>query len=273
MAAVFGGVARAPFTSIAFLFELSHNPNSLLPLIVCVMVSNGLVGLLSRDSIMTEKLTRRGFIVLQDYSVPVLMRSRIDQVMHKEFHTVQADAEVGAVLRNLTPAHMGLLPVVERNGSMVGIVEAEDLLRVAPPDHHFKMRELARQDYVLAYPGELIDRVSRDMLSKNVENIVVVEPSLTSKPVGVARANDILQLRRWLMDEESRELPRHAKDKLKQRLRSDRRKMGDAGLVPGYHDSFQLVFLRGLWHTKRFRFRTRKKLSRSRLTVRSAAMR
>ncbi len=204
MGAVFGGAARAPFTSIAFLFELSHNPDSLLPLIVCVMVSDGFVRLLSRDSIMTEKLTRRGFIVLQDYSVPVLMRSRIDQVMHKQFHTVQADADLGAVLRDLTPAHMGLLPVVEQDGSLIGIVEAEDLLRVAPPEHHFKMRELARQDYVLAYPGELIDRVSRDMLSKNVENIIIVEPNHASKPVGVARANDILQLRRWLMDEESR---------------------------------------------------------------------
>src|SRR5690349_12719679 len=45
MAAVFGGIARAPFTSIVFLFELSHNPNALLPLIVCVMVSDGFVRL------------------------------------------------------------------------------------------------------------------------------------------------------------------------------------------------------------------------------------
>jgi len=47
MAAVFGGIARAPLTSIVFLFELSHNPNALLPLIVCVMVSDGFVRLCS----------------------------------------------------------------------------------------------------------------------------------------------------------------------------------------------------------------------------------
>ena len=38
----------------------------------------------SRDSIMTVKLVKRGLIVLQDYSVPVLMRARIDQVMRKD---------------------------------------------------------------------------------------------------------------------------------------------------------------------------------------------
>ncbi len=205
MAAVFAGIARAPFTSIVFLFELSHNPNSLLPLIVCVMVSDGFVRLFSPDSIMTGKLVKRGLIVLQDYSVPVLMRSRIDQVMRKKFNVIPADAELRTVLLEYVPEGTELLPVVEKDGSLVGIVEAHDLLRHEPPDHHFKMRELARQDYVLAYPGELIDRVSRDMMLQDVENIIIVEPDGQGKPIGIARANDILQLRRWLMDEESHE--------------------------------------------------------------------
>jgi len=206
MAAVFAGIARAPFTSIVFLFELSHNPNSLLPLIVCVMVADGFVRLFSTDSIMTGKLVKRGLIVLQDYSVPVLMRSRIDQVMRKTFNVIPADAELRTVLRDFSHEGTELMPVVDKEGSIVGIVEAHDLLQHETPDHHFKMRELARQDYVLAYPGELIDRVSRDMMLQDVENIIVVEPDGHGKPIGIARANDILQLRRWLMDEESHEV-------------------------------------------------------------------
>jgi H+/Cl- antiporter ClcA len=213
MAAVFGGIARAPFTSIVFLFELSHNPNSLLPLIICVMISDGFVRLFSRDSIMTVKLVKRGLIVLQDYSVPVLMRARIDQVMRKEFNVLQADEELRAVLEKFLPGDLGLIPVVNASGILIGIVEAHDLLRIEPPDHHFKMRELVRQDYVLAYPGESVDQVHRDMMLKNVENVVVVESSRVLKPVGIARANDILQLRRWLLEEETGELRRATLDK------------------------------------------------------------
>src|SRR5579875_3219910 len=98
MAAVFGSIARAPFTSIVFLFELSHNPNSLLPLLVCVMIADGFVRLFSRDSIMTIKLVKRGLIISQEYSVPVLMRARIDQVMRKEFNIVHADEQLRAVV-------------------------------------------------------------------------------------------------------------------------------------------------------------------------------
>jgi chloride channel protein, CIC family len=205
MAAVFGGIARAPLTSIVFLFELSHNPNSLLPLIVCVMISDGFVRLFSPDSMMTGKLVKRGLIVLQDYSVPVLMRARIDQVMRKQFSVVRGDKELRAILQEFAPENVQLFPVVDKNGALLGIIEPQDLLRTDTKDHRFTMRELARQDYVLAYPGELVDRVNRDMLLKNVDNAVVVESRTSLKPIGIVRANDILQLRRWLVEEETAE--------------------------------------------------------------------
>jgi H+/Cl- antiporter ClcA len=205
MAAVFGGIARAPFTSIVFLFELSHNPNALLPLVVCVMVSDGLVRLCSRESIMTIKLVKRGLIVLQDYSAPVLMRARIDQVMRKQFTIFKADDELRTVLETFVPGDATLMPVVDAAGALVGIVEPHDLLRTDSAEHPLKMRELARQDYVLAHPGELVDQVHREMMRKETENVVVVEGDALRNPVGIARANDILQLRRWLMEEETRE--------------------------------------------------------------------
>lgn len=212
MAAVFGGIARAPFTSIVFLFELSHNPNSLLPLIVCVMVADGFVRLFSRDSIMTIKLVKRGLIISQDYSVPVLMRASIDQVMRKEFNLVRGDETLRDVVAKFMPGEIAFITVVDKDDRLLGIVEAHDLMRAEPPDHHFTMRELVRQDYVLAYPGEAVDQVHRSMMLKDVENVVVVNSRKAMKPVGVARANDILQLRRWLLEEETGEARREALD-------------------------------------------------------------
>ena len=203
MAAVFGSIARAPFTSIVFLFELSHNPNALLPLVVSVMIADGFVRLFSRDSIMTIKLVKRGLILTQDYSVPVFMRARIDQVMKTNFNVVHADEHLRDVIEKFMPGEIGCIPVIDEDDVLIGIVQAHDLMRIEPPDHHFIMRDLARQDYVIAYPGESVDLVHRDMMLKDVENVVVVESRRVMKPVGVVRANDILQLRRWLLEEEA----------------------------------------------------------------------
>ncbi|HUI43165.1 MAG TPA: chloride channel protein [Terriglobia bacterium] len=202
MAAVFAGIARAPFTSIVFLFELSRNPNAILPLVVCCMISDGFVRLFSAESIMTGKLVKRGLIVLQDYSVPILYRSRIEQVIRKEFTSIPADAEVSSVVRDFYSENVGAIPVVETDGSLVGVVEAHDLLREM--NNMAKARDIARQDYVLAYPGETVDQVTRRMIARDAENVVVVERNGRLEPIGLARAADILRLRRWVMEEEGK---------------------------------------------------------------------
>ena len=200
MAAMFGGIARAPFTSIVFLFELSRNPNALLPLVVCCIVSDGFVRLFSEESIMTGKLIKRGLIVRQEYSVPVLLRARVQEVMRKNFTVVSTDDHVQAVIRDVSPEQTGIIPVIEGNGNLVGIIEAHDLLKGI--ESNPQVREIMRQDYVVAHPGETVDEVSRDMVVHNVENIVVVEGNGLLKPIGVARAADILRLRRWVIEEE-----------------------------------------------------------------------
>ena len=200
MAAVFGGIARAPFTSIVFLFELSRNPNALLPLVVCCVVSDGFVRLFSAESIMTGKLSKRGLIVRQDYSVPVFMRARIEQVMRKNFTVARGDDDVKTIVREVTPETTGVIPVVEEDGRLMGIIEAHDLLKGVDSD--MKVQDIARQDYVVARPGQTVDEVTRDMVLHNAENAVVVEKDGKVKPVGVARAADILRLRRWIVEEE-----------------------------------------------------------------------
>jgi H+/Cl- antiporter ClcA len=200
MAAVFGGIARAPFTSIVFLFELSRNPNALLPLVVCCVVSDGFVRLFSAESIMTGKLIKRGLIVRQDYSVPVFMRARIEQVMRKNFTVVRRDDDVRTVVREVTPEATGVIPVVEKDGHLMGIIEAHDLLKGV--DSNLKVQDIARQVYILARPGQTVDEVTRDMVLHNAENVVVVEQDGKATPIGVARAADILRLRSWIVEEE-----------------------------------------------------------------------
>jgi len=200
MAAVFGGIARAPFTSIVFLFELSRNPNALLPLVVCCVVSDAFVRLFSAESIMTGKLIKRGLIVRQDYSVPVFMRARIEQVMRKDFSVVRGVDDVRTIVREVTPETTGVIPVVEEDGHLMGIIEAHDLLKGV--DSNLKVQDIARQDYVLAQPGQTVDEVTRDMVLHNSENVVVVEQDGKARPIGVARAADILRLRRWIVEEE-----------------------------------------------------------------------
>ena len=182
MAAVFGGIARAPFTSIIFLFELSRNPNALLPLVVCCVVSDGFVRLFSAESIMTGKLIKRGLIVRQDYTVPVLMPGRVEEVMRKNFTTIKAEDLVEVIRRNISSEQTGIIPVVEQDGGLAGMLESHDLWK----DKHTgsKVRQIMRRDFVTAYPGDRIEDVAQELATVNAENIIVLENAKSMRPIG-----------------------------------------------------------------------------------------
>lgn len=202
MAGVFGGVARAPFTSIVFLTELSRNPNALMPLILCVMVADGIVRLFSRESIMTVKLAKRGLIVSQDYRVPTLMRVSIGDVMRKSFRQVEESRGVGQFVGNLSPEDLKLTLVVNSDGFQTGILDGTNLMGIDPATQQGVLKEFARQDYVTALRSESVDAVHRRMLLQGVEIVVVVDSLEAPRPVGVACSADILQARRWLLEED-----------------------------------------------------------------------
>lgn len=60
MGAVFAGAARAPITAVIILFELTGEYSIILPLMLGVVLATGVSHLVSRDTVYTRKLLRRG---------------------------------------------------------------------------------------------------------------------------------------------------------------------------------------------------------------------
>ncbi|HEX4700410.1 MAG TPA: chloride channel protein, partial [Actinomycetes bacterium] len=60
MGAVFAGAARAPITAVLILFELTGEYSIILPLMLAIVLATGVSKALSRDTVYTLKLRRRG---------------------------------------------------------------------------------------------------------------------------------------------------------------------------------------------------------------------
>src|SRR5204863_5491953 len=75
MGAVFAAASRATFTFIIFAFEITRDYNSVLPLmLVCVIADGIAILLMPKTSIMTEKLTRRGLRIHQEFEPDILQQ-------------------------------------------------------------------------------------------------------------------------------------------------------------------------------------------------------
>jgi H+/Cl- antiporter ClcA len=68
MAAMFAGSSRAFLTSVIFAYEATHQQSALLPLLSGCASAYLISSLLMRNTIMTEKIARRGITVPSEYS-------------------------------------------------------------------------------------------------------------------------------------------------------------------------------------------------------------
>lgn len=81
MAAVFGAASRSTFAFIIFAFEITQDYNAILPLMLVCVIADGVALFFMRDTIMTEKLARRGLRVPQEYEADVLRQVTVGSMM------------------------------------------------------------------------------------------------------------------------------------------------------------------------------------------------
>jgi chloride channel protein, CIC family len=200
MAAVFGASTRATFASIVFLFELTGDYSVILPLMVASVLATLVTSAITTDSLMTEKLRRRGLRVHTDYEVDVLRTTSVRDVMTTSVESLSADTTVEEARTRFVRGGHGAYPIVGRDGSLLGIVSRGDLLRAA--DNHDgvrPLREVASPDVVTVSPDDDLLTALRLMLDEEVEHLPVVTDGAI---VGICTRTDILAARRRQFDHE-----------------------------------------------------------------------
>lgn len=139
MGAILGGTMRSPFTGIIFAFELTHDQNVLLPLLVGCIIAHLCTVLLLKRSILTEKVARRGYHLSREYAVDPLeilfvrevMGTRPDlDVMDQSDVFAYPDEPLRVVVYRMAETGFTRLPVVERGdpSNVIGVVTLENLL-------------------------------------------------------------------------------------------------------------------------------------------------
>ncbi|MCA8914994.1 MAG: chloride channel protein [Planctomycetes bacterium] len=188
MAATFGAATRATFTSIVFLFELTGDYQIILPLMLASAVADLVTFALLPESLMTEKLARRGLRVTTDIRADVLEGTRVREIMTPQVITLGADSTVGQARALFAETGHSAYPLVEADGRCVGIVRRRHLGDVA--DDSLAIRQIARMEVVSATPEESADRVLLRMVEEDVDHLPVLDGSTL---VGICTRTDLMR--------------------------------------------------------------------------------
>jgi H+/Cl- antiporter ClcA len=197
MSALLGGVMRSPFTAILFGLELTRDTGALLPLLIAAMTAHLVTVLVMKRSILTEKVARRGFHIFREYSVDVLERVHVEDVMTRQVVTLPA--RMGAwevVLRYFTGGRKQRgYPLVDGRRRLVGMITPSDLLRepAISETGNRPVGDFVSRKPIVAYPDENCRDIAARMASEGVGRLPVVERARPGKIIGIVSRSDLFK--------------------------------------------------------------------------------
>lgn len=195
MAATFGAATKATFTAIVFVFELTRDYDVMLPLMLASILADLVYSAVNEDSLMTEKLRRRGLFIGRHYGVDPFTSVSIAQIMATEVETLPGSATVGEARQRFVVGGHGAYPLVDE-GRLVGIVARSDMLGDGADSE--PVRDHATRQVVTVRPEDTAQQALQIMIDEHVEHVPVIDDE--EHLVGICTRGDLLEVRRHQLD-------------------------------------------------------------------------
>lgn len=180
MAGLMAGVLHAPLTAIFLIAELTGGYELFVPLMITAAISYMITNQFQPHSVYTMELAKRGDLLTHNKDQAVLTLLNIQQIIEKNFVTLNIDMNLGDVIHEgVIKSSRNLFPVIDKNRKFLGIILLDD---IRPIMFDQKMYEEVKVSDVMQRAPEIIDLKkdrSKDIMAKfqetNAWNLPVVE--------------------------------------------------------------------------------------------------
>jgi H+/Cl- antiporter ClcA len=205
MAAIFAGSSRALFLSVIFALEATWQVAGLLPLLIGCGTAFLVSSLLMRQTIMTEKISRRGLHVPDSYQADPLTQARVSDYASLKPVTLLATQSVGEVrvwLDTRAPGshHQGYA-VVDANGAALGVITRKSLYG-ADIDATQQLGSLVRGSAVSVNMETTLAEAILKLSAHDIGRLPVIASDGSGRVIGMLTRSDILALwRERLLDQ------------------------------------------------------------------------
>ena len=194
MAALFAGASRALMASVVFAFETTLQPHALMPLLAGCTAAYLISAILMKNTIMTEKLARRGVRVPSEYAADFLDQLLVSTFCKRDVVSFRADTPISELRDRMwtdrAMSHQGF-PVVDAAGRLVGVVTRRDLLDPAHAAEKTVGSLITRAPSVI-FPENTLRDAADHMVRDNVGRLPVVDPADPLRLVGIISRSDLL---------------------------------------------------------------------------------
>ena len=167
-----------------------------------------------KRSILTEKISRRGYHLSREYALDPLEILFVREVMRTNIVVLPSDTTLEEahhlIHSTKSPKGQHRFPVLNSSSELIGVVTRNQLVQLYQqmPSEAFVIRlsEIATQNPLVAFSDEPLRTVVNRMADSGFTRFPVLDPAGDGKIVGMVALNDLLHARtRNLSDERTRE--------------------------------------------------------------------
>ena len=196
MAALFAGASRAFLTSVVFAFETTQQPNALLPLLGACAMAYLISGLLMRNTIMTEKIARRGVRVPSDYSADYLDSVTAGEICSRDVVSLPAeqslaDARAWLLGSASKDTHHQGFPVVDQHGRLCGVLTRRNIFNPSAQEN-LRLSDLIKRPPLVVKERHSAREAADHMVEADVGRLVVVSEEVPHQMIGFITRGDLL---------------------------------------------------------------------------------
>ena len=176
MGAMVGGGTGAVMTAVTMIFEMTRDYTIVLPMIVAVAVSVGVRRVLSRESIYTLKLYRRGQVLPKALQANMFLVRRAGDVMATDMVLAPATMSFDEFLARPDNERRMRHVVVTEGDRVLGVVRINTALRQASQIGHggVLMRDIASTRFVVVREDNIVFDVIQRLWRRQAIMAVVV---------------------------------------------------------------------------------------------------
>ncbi|HYP78297.1 MAG TPA: chloride channel protein [Polyangiaceae bacterium] len=214
MAAIFAGASRALLASVVFAFETTLQPLGLLPLLGGCSAAFLVSCLLMRNTIMTEKIARRGIRVPSEYAADLWEQVRVADFATRDVIAFAASdtlAHLRQWFESGAPGtrHHGF-PVVNESGHLLGIVTRHEIIDESRAGDAGKrsVQQLLKRAPAVVFEDSSLREAADLMVSFGVGRLPVVTRAAQNRVIGILTRSDLLAAHARQLNENHRTEPR-----------------------------------------------------------------
>lgn len=177
MAGMLAGVLHAPLCAIFLIAEITNGYELLIPLLICSTLAYLTVKTVIPHSIYAMQLAKRGELITHHKDKAVLTMMKIDDVIEKNFMTINYDATLKELIAIVTKSKRNLFPVIDNDNKLIGVITLDDIREIMFKQEFYNkvyVRELMHHPLSIIIENENMETVMKKFKSTGAWNLPVV---------------------------------------------------------------------------------------------------